>query len=296
MKLLVVLFAAQVALAAAADSSDYFTLSAEEKAKVVELRGLVAARISESYMKEDDYLLRFLRDKDMSVGKAHEMFVNMLSWRTKNKVDTILTETNEDFTRFDGEFPGDIEGCDMKGRPIVAVKASDGDVAKEVAKTKGDILKRYTIQTLEKATAMLRRMNKEGEKISQVVLLADLDGFSVASHANPACIGIYLDLLNVAQANYPGYINKIIAINTPSYAMPVWDAYKSKATQKLRDTVIIKTEKKDWEPYLKGDGEMAMEERTSQYGGTKEKGLPLLALYKSDKAFKCKAPMSEYGL
>lgn len=39
--------------------------------------------------------------------------VQMLTWRSTNKIDTIMDETNADFERFDGEFPGEMQGCDL---------------------------------------------------------------------------------------------------------------------------------------------------------------------------------------
>lgn len=76
--------------------------------------------------------------------------------------------------------------------------------------------------------------------------------------------------------------------------MPVWNAYKSKASPKLQQTVEIFSTKEQFDAWAKN--EIAPEERTADYGGTKAKGLPLRDLYKSGKTFKCKAPLSEYGL
>lgn len=41
----------------------------------------------------------------------------MIKWRETNKMETILTEDNEDFTKFDTEFRGYIEGCDLGKLP-----------------------------------------------------------------------------------------------------------------------------------------------------------------------------------
>jgi len=245
-------------------------------------------------MKDDDYLLRFLRDQDMYVPRAQEMFFKMLKWRDTNKLETILTEDNEDFARFDNEFRGFIEGCDLGGRPILSAKAADGDVAKEIEAGKEVVLKRYSLRLLEEASGMLRRMKGEGQNVSQVTVFVDLEGFSLDAHACLRCIPIYLNVLDQFQSNYPGFIHRVVAINTPKYAMPLWNTYKISASPRLREVVkIFGNNAAEWKEYLKK--EVAPAECSTHYGGTRAKGLALTDLHKSNKVFKCSAPHSEYN-
>lgn len=73
------------------------------------------------------------------------------------------------------------------GRPILSTKAADGDVAKEVAAGKEVVLKRYSLKLLEQASSMLRRMKGDGQNVSQVTVLVDLQGFSLDAHACLRC-------------------------------------------------------------------------------------------------------------
>lgn len=94
-------------------------LSDTEKGDIDKLRRLVKNDLSQEYMNEDVYLLRWLIYKNFKVEQASQALKDNLKWRKKQSVDSIL---KEDWSLMEKEFPYDFDVKDKDGRPRKHIK------------------------------------------------------------------------------------------------------------------------------------------------------------------------------
>ena len=98
----------------------------KEAEAIVKLRTAVAKDLYKDYMSRDEYLVRWLRAKNLDVNKAAELLRKNLKWRKEENADSMA---DEKFPQFSG-FLYENRVRDKEGRPVSLFVFSTWDIRK----------------------------------------------------------------------------------------------------------------------------------------------------------------------
>jgi CRAL/TRIO domain len=191
-------------------------------------------------------VVRFLRARPGNVDAAESMFRNMMAWRRRNHVDSIL----QDYTPPDEivqHFPGAIlQGLDKDGDPIFLSRTGVTDGAGLVQKYGRDEMIRHAIwlrelvargewiQECEEQQQQQQNDNAvDGQPVTnkqqprlpirRMTLIDDLDELSVFQIVkNRALLNVYNEVMQLDQNNYPETCKKLLIIRAPALFRMVW--------------------------------------------------------------------------
>ncbi|KAG6746251.1 hypothetical protein POTOM_050782 [Populus tomentosa] len=179
-----------------------------EQTKIPQVRAIVERQDPSSKVAEVDDLTirRFLRARDLDIGKASSMLLRYLKWRREfvpNGSVSLLEMPNE--VAQNKMF---LQGSDKKGRPITVILG-----ARHV-QSKGGLeeFKRFVVYGFDKICS---RMPPGQEKF---VVIGDLEGWG---YANSDIHG-YLASLSILQEYYPERLAKVFLVHAPYIFMAVW--------------------------------------------------------------------------
>ncbi|ODN04835.1 SEC14-like protein 2 [Orchesella cincta] len=181
-----------------------------EEIKVIQkFREQVSDVLDNEERREDSFLIRWLRARDMNLHKAGELIRHSLNWRAENDIDNVLERKFDEF--YFQHFPYSAEGYDKTGRPVTSISYANGkwDFRKVDEPDRAEGFKAYTAYIFEDIVNKIRMQNAKrkttGEPpVRQYILLIDYTGFT------------YSQLINFA-AHYPELLYKCIFINCPGF-------------------------------------------------------------------------------
>lgn len=155
----------------------------------------------------DDFMLRrFLRARDLDIGKASTMFLKYLKWRREAVPNGVISD--EEVQNELAQKKIFFQGHDKKGRPIGVGFGSKHFSSKRNM----DELKRFVVYILDK---MCSRIPSGQEKF---VGIADLAGWGYSN----CDIRAYLAALDIMQSYYPERLGKVFLIHVPYLFMKAW--------------------------------------------------------------------------
>lgn len=177
-----------------------------EQTKIPQVRAIVERQDPSSKEVDDLTIRRFLRARDLDIGKASSMLLRYLKWRREfvpNGSVSLLETPNE--VAQNKMF---LQGSDKKGRPITVILG-----ARHV-RSKGGLeeFKRFVVYGFDKICS---RMPPGQEKF---VVIGDLEGWG---YANSDIHG-YLAGLSILQEYYPERLAKVFLVHAPYIFMAVW--------------------------------------------------------------------------
>lgn len=159
-------------------------LTPEQRNTLSVFRSKVIQLLPHDYMKEDLYLVRFLKSKNFRLQDSIVAIKEAIEWRTLNAMDDI---ENEDFSDLEADFPLYFDGLDRKGRVIMESHFGDWPLRTAVLSGKLPRLKRYGVKAIEVATRKVRALQEQGRNVTQWVMLLNMQGFNVIQNACPSC-------------------------------------------------------------------------------------------------------------
>lgn len=154
-------------------SDDY---SDVEKQKLAEFRKKVDYILETEDQKDDSFLIRWLRARNLDVTKAEEMLRFSMKWRKENDVDTILERH---------EMPEDLRsmapiaycGVSKEGYAVFVVPFGRHDARYGIEKYGMEAMERYQTMNMEAVTKLLHDEGiKHGRKVTQMIEIADCEG------------------------------------------------------------------------------------------------------------------------
>lgn len=250
----------------AVTAAEDVTINAEQKAILDKFRETMSSRLYKDYMKEDVYLLRWLRAREFDVKAAEKLLDENLRWRRDNKIDTIQEEDWSDFTK---DYPYSVDGFDKDGRPVGTVSIGDWNIRRASVTGKLPRLQRYMDKMMDEISMKVLRLRSDGKNVTRWVLLTNVEGFNVVQHACPACTSLWVNFLRSYESHFPSTAHTIIAINSPETFNLLLRLLKPSIPASSRETVkILGTNKQQWMSYL--DERISPDQRTKEYGGTKK--------------------------
>ncbi|ODM89230.1 SEC14-like protein 2, partial [Orchesella cincta] len=108
---------------------EFLSLTTSEKDALDKFRARVEPLLTSDRMKQDVYLIRWLRSKNFDVNAADKMLRDSLKWRHDEKIDNIHLE---DFSDMASEFHVTVDTYDKTGRPIGVIDMFDWDIRREI--------------------------------------------------------------------------------------------------------------------------------------------------------------------
>jgi hypothetical protein len=253
-------------IAQAVSIEEDLTITGQEKDALEKLRGRVAAKVPHDYMKQDIYLIRWLRARNLDVNQAETMLIDNLKWRKENKMDTIL---KEDFTEFDREYPYQIRFRDKEGKPIITGNFGDWDLRKLAIAGKLPMLNRHIDRAFENATQSVRNLQGEGQLVAQFDFIINMENYNLQQQGCLQCLPFYLYLVNTYENHFPGHADKIMLINTPAIFELILTVLRPIMSPLTRQTLkVYNTNKQQWQAELLRI--VDKDELPIEYGGTNE--------------------------
>jgi len=216
------------------------------------------------YQLEDNYLIRWLRARNLDEHLAYRMLATAQRWRHHNGIENILNETVVQFT----PLPYKIGSSDNEGNPLIMFTPTSLDLRRLLINGKN--ISRYWDQIMEEATLRVREVrNETGKPINHVISLMDLHGFNLRQHGCLACFAVYIDWITDYENYFPQLAKHIVWINAPRVFVAVLELVKplmSPATSKaLR---VFGTNRQEWSTYLHKI--IPKENLTFRFGGPKK--------------------------
>lgn len=118
-------------------------------------------------MKEDVYLIRWLRANKFDMNAAEEALMENLRWRREFKMDDIQKENFDDVK---DDFPVHIDTFDKKGQPVITAVAGQWDLRAGFLTGRDKRVLRYVYQTLDRAAQMVREAQQSGKNVRNTPL------------------------------------------------------------------------------------------------------------------------------
>ncbi|XP_035712428.1 SEC14-like protein 2 [Folsomia candida] len=227
---------------------EFVSLTSSQKAALDQFRDAVSSKLPHEYMREDVYLMRWLREQNFDVLGATNRVLKDIQWREDNDIDHIL---QEDWSDYDREFRVLVEGCDKTGRPVLSLPVGDWDLRRAIVAGQSDRLMRYFSKLYEEAAMVTRWFQKNEQRAVQATMIFDMGNFNLIQQGCARCIPIFFHILAVYEQHYPYFAHRCIAINTPEFALPIYDIFKGILSKHSTEILhIFGRNKKKWGKFL----------------------------------------------
>ncbi|CAL8079995.1 unnamed protein product [Orchesella dallaii] len=250
--LLVISFEKNFASAASPSSYDVdkeLILTEKEKIAFETFRAAIIPELKLEMMKNDLYLLRWIRAKRLDVKLAVRDMLEVVEFIRVNHIATIM---DEDFGDMIDEVPYNQDIVDLKGRPV-GYGSFDGawNIRRIVLQGRRPQLNRYLYKMTFGLMFKLADINKKQPNITTFSVLVSFNGFNSAQHVCPLCVSTYVTLLQLYERFLPGFVEQVIVINAPTsihvflnVIRPVLSEHTNRALK------IFGQNKNVWKPYL----------------------------------------------
>ncbi|ODM91443.1 SEC14-like protein 2 [Orchesella cincta] len=241
------------------------TLTASQKRALDRFKAKVINKLPENFMKQDIYLIRFLRAKSFDVNMAENLLLDDIKWRKENSISRIH---EEDFSDVEEDYKAYVESFDREGKPIITANFGDWDIRKAVISGRMRRLEHYIDRTFEIATRKVRQLQAQGKNVTQWDYIINMNNYNVLQHGCVPCLPFYIYLVNSYEKHFPGNADKIMLINTPPVFEVVLSVIRPLMSPLTRRALkVYNQDKSQWQPQL--FKYVSPSELPPEYGGTK---------------------------
>jgi hypothetical protein len=204
-------------MATPAQSTSVVPVITPDQARLIDAMKAKVVSVMKPKRHSDEYLLRFLKAREMNVDKASEMFITSMNWRRDNNVDQILQTfpTSPYFKTLMNYWPSTYLGELVSGYKVFYERLGDVEVKNLLRAIPLDALVSYHIYILESQERERRRQIKARGYSLPFINIQDCDGLGM-KHAYTPGIEFLRSLTKIDEANYPEMVHQIFFINTPS--------------------------------------------------------------------------------
>jgi hypothetical protein len=187
--------------------------SKDERLALQKFRPLVQDFLTLEYQKTDSYLIKWLRARDLDLDEASAMLRKAMQWRRDNKIDSILKKRN---ILVENGFVVSDDTYDKEGSPVLTISFRNFDIRNLLLEGKKDQMNAGAIQIWEKMSIKAHAASERtGNDISQMVVIADMQGFTTTQHACISCLAFMRDFTKALEEYYPGLRKYDITVNVP---------------------------------------------------------------------------------
>ncbi|ODN04853.1 SEC14-like protein 4 [Orchesella cincta] len=223
-----------------------------------EFRNRVSDALPDDFSKRDDYLIRWIRAREMDLDKAEDMLRKAMQYRKDNKIDDILKAGLD--PELCEKFPYNLDGFDREGRPVLTMPFGSWDVRSFIEANGPDKFVLYLNQMLENVSAAIKRCTftkekeislneNEDQPCVQFVIVSDMTGYSFRQLANMKAVQSILQMVSTYEAYYPETMGACIVINAPTVFSVLFGMMKPLMSGRTVEKIKIFSSNKDqWLP------------------------------------------------
>ena len=240
----------------------------QEIEKIQELRSRVTGDLNSKFQNSDEFLITWLRARNLNVDQAEEMLRKSLQWRIDNKVDGILEREGMP-EKFKNIVPFAYLGNEKEtGCPIFMFLMGRYDFRGIIEEDGLEAAVRYNIFFMEAVQLLMKESAKKvGKPVTSFIELIDLQGYSFRPIATSECREANKPMQQMLDANYPEVVKYICMVNAPKIFALVFNMMKPlvpKATLEKVDIMGPDTDK--WKAVI--SKKLPMELVPRHWGGT----------------------------
>jgi len=240
------------------------TLTFNQKLTLDKFKQRVTGRLPHDYMKQDIYLIRWLRAKNFHIDQAEQMLSENLKWRKANKIDNIL---QEDWSSYQEKYAYYLDTLSKDGMPMLTGNFGEWDIRAAGVAGQMPTLIRYLNKGMEDAVTTIRKFQSQGKNVTQFEFLVNMDNYNIVQHGCIQCISFYLALVNSYENHFPGFANHLVLFNTPPVFEVVLRAIRPLMSPMTRNALqVYGQDKEQWSRRLLEIADKS--QLTPEFGGT----------------------------
>ncbi|KAL2607549.1 hypothetical protein R1flu_026122 [Riccia fluitans] len=190
-------------------------------------KGVILARGFHCPQRSDDeFLVRFLRARQLDVRKAATMYGEYVQWRRDNNVDSVLQNFKyPELDRVLQAWPQNWHKTDKMGRPINIQLVSRTNIKDVFRETTEERLLMRAVWVWEdlhenKLPACSRAA---GRHIARATVIVDLKDVSVMTFTNAHVRKVLPKMARWFSSYFPEYLGRLIIINAPVAFKVLWE-------------------------------------------------------------------------
>ncbi|CAL8073406.1 unnamed protein product [Orchesella dallaii] len=242
--------------------------SAEETQKIQQLRSACSG-ILNADQNDDYYLIRWLRARNMDLGKAEEMLRKSMKWRKDNEVDGIM-DREEVPMKYRRIFPTGVFGRDIDDDVVIFIPYGRYCHKLVIGPEGMETTLRYHIIWMETMESLVRKAEKEtGKKGLRLVELVDFDQYAYKEMMYSQGREFLIKTNKVADENYPELMKSMIIINAPKIFSMLFGLIKPFMSKETISKIsIIGGDEQIWKKELMT--KLVPENVPERWGGTRK--------------------------
>lgn len=192
-------------------------ISSEELEKIQQLRcNLPPDLLTTIQLKDDHFLIRWLRARNMDVEKATEMLKKSIKWRLDNNVNAILKNDEDIPLNYRRMYPTAVIGRDANDCLVTLIPLGRMNQRTVIENEGMETALRYNIIWMEKIMKRLKEieeaLRKKGLRLVQIV---DMEYYSSAQLVHGPTREYILKTHKIYDENYPEILKSVLVINAP---------------------------------------------------------------------------------
>lgn len=172
-------------------------------------------------------VVRFMKARPSGADAAEAMFRQMVAWRIKNRVDSILQDYHPPRELLEYHPGAILQGLDKEGDPVFLSRTGVTDSA--------GMLHRFGKHEMIQHAIWLREMICTGvwiqkyeqehrRPVKRIVIIEDVHGLPLLQSAsNRPLLSMYGEVINLDQCNYPETAKHLIIIRAPALFRVIWN-------------------------------------------------------------------------
>ncbi|XP_004342753.1 SEC14-like protein [Capsaspora owczarzaki ATCC 30864] len=215
-------------------------LTSKEESDLLMLRQQMAETCGKrgQRLPTESVLLRFLRAREFSVEKAHEMLTRSLYWRQAVGADHILEMYKQPDVLRD-YLPCGWHHFDKDGRPVFVFRVGQLDV-KGVMKSvsEEDLIKQLIFINETGMKLASEATERTGRPIHDFTCIVDFEGLGLKHLWRPG-VSIIQKIIQQDTANYPETMARLVVIRAPTLFPVAWSIVRNVFDERTRNKIVI---------------------------------------------------------
>ncbi|KAM1055347.1 hypothetical protein FF1_028907 [Malus domestica] len=185
----------------------------------------------------NETLMRFLKARDMNVGKAHKMLLDCLQWRIESEIDNILAKPiiPNDLYRAvrDSQLVG-LSGYSKEGHPVIAVGVGQSTFDK--ASVNYYVQSHIQMNEYRDRVVLPSATKKYGQYIGTCVKVLDMTGLRLSALNQ---IKLLTVVSTIDDLNYPEKTDTYYIVNVPYIFSACWKVVKPLLQERTRRKIQV---------------------------------------------------------
>ncbi|OXA55943.1 putative SEC14-like protein 6 [Folsomia candida] len=195
--------------------------------KLSEFREKVGDILLTEDQKDDSFLIRWLRARNLDVTKAEEMLRSSLQWRQENDIDTILEGGDDVPEDLRERAPIAYCGISGEGYAVFVIPFGRHDLRYGLEKYGSEVMERCDTRNMEMLLKLMRDEGaRRGRRVTQMIEIADSEGFSYRQMSSRLCREFIIKMQHQMGNHYPEVLRYVMIVNAPKIFVTLFSMLK----------------------------------------------------------------------